>query len=50
MSGKLMGAMLDGMKNITRLEPVFSIKSSVKDAQLENLAALADAIAASVNG
>ena len=50
MSGKLMSAMLDGMKNITRLEPVFSIKSSVKDAQLENLAALADAIAASVNG
>ena len=50
MSGKLMSAMLDGMKNITRLEPVFSIKSSVKDAQLESLAALADAIAASVNG
>ena len=50
MSGKLMSAMLDGMKNITRLEPVFSIKSSVKDAQLESLATLADAIAASVNG
>ena len=48
-SGKKMTELLSAMKNIRILEPSVSIKSSVKDGEREQLAVLADALAASVN-
>ena len=50
MAGKQINAVLDTMKNITRIEPTVSVKSAVKPAQVEALDALADALAASVQG
>ena len=48
MAGKHISAVLDTMKNITRVEPTVTVKSAVKDAQVEALDTLADALAASV--
>ncbi len=45
MSGKLMAAELGTMKNMTILEPTVTLKSSMKAAQCEQLAALAQEIA-----
>ena len=47
-SGKLMTDMVTSMKNMTVLEPRVEILSSVKDSQRQQIAALADAIAASM--
>lgn len=47
-SGGLMKKMLSACKNMTFLEDTVTIRSSVKDAQLAQLNALADAIAATV--
>ena len=45
-AAKTMKAVVDGMKNITQVEPVVTITSSLKDADLPALEALADAILA----
>ena len=45
-SGKLMKEELSSMKNITLLEQGTTLKSSVKDNNLADIQALADAIAA----
>lgn len=47
-SGKQMAALLADMKNMTLLEPVVSLKSSVKEVQRQALIDLADQIAADV--
>lgn len=47
-SGKLMREILSGMKNITLLEEGVSIKSAVKNDQMEKIDAMAKAIAASM--
>ena len=44
-SGKLMRAFLEGMKNITVVEPTVTIKSSMKDSDLCKLAELVKALA-----
>ena len=46
MSGKLMKAYLEGMKNITMVEPTVTIKSTMSEKNLEELNALADALLA----
>ncbi|HIT34635.1 MAG TPA: flavin reductase [Candidatus Faecousia intestinigallinarum] len=46
-AGSLMQKMLSGCKNLTFLEGTVTIRSSVKEAQVDQLHALADAIAAS---
>ena len=43
-AAKTMRAALEGMKNITILEPVVTIKSAVKEADRDALAALAAAV------
>ena len=48
MSGKQMSGVVGGMKNMTVLEPVATIRSTVSEKMLEELSALADAIAASL--
>ena len=48
-SGKLMKEILASLKNMTILENTVSLRSSVKDAQREQLIALADAVAASLH-
>lgn len=45
MSGKLMKEQFEAMKNITMVEPVVTIRSTVKDADRENLMKLAEALA-----
>lgn len=47
-SGKLMKEILSGLKNNTILENEVTLKSSLKDEQMESLDALADEIAASI--
>ena len=47
-SGKLMREIVDSMKKMTVLEPVVTIRSALKEAQLEQLDQLADAIRASM--
>lgn len=47
-SAKQMAAVLEKLKNMTVLEPLPTLKSSVKPAQVEEIAALADAIVASM--
>ncbi len=44
MSAKLMRAQLEGLKNVTILEPVVSIKSSLKGEMPESMEQLADAL------
>lgn len=46
MSGKLMKAYLEGMKNITLVEPTVTIKSTMSEKNLEELNALVDALLA----
>ena len=46
-SGKLMAAELEKMKNITRVGQTVTVPSAVNDAAREELLALADALAAS---
>ena len=46
MSGKLMKAYLEAMKNITLVEPTVTIKSTMSEKNLEELNALADALLA----
>lgn len=46
MSGKLMKAYLEEMKNITLVEPTVTIKSTMSEKNLEELNALADALLA----
>lgn len=46
MAGKHMKAAFESMKNITILEPTVTIKSTLNDASLEQLTALADALLA----
>ena len=48
-SAKLMMDVLKGCKNITYMEPVCSISSSVKEAQYQQLCVIADKIADSIN-
>ncbi len=43
-AARTMQAVVAGMKNITQVEPVFTVRSSLKDAQLPELEAFADAI------
>ena len=43
-AARTMQAVVSGMKNITQVEPVFTVRSSLKDAQLPELEAFADAI------
>ena len=47
-SGKLIKEVLKGCKNITYIEPVCSISSSVKEAQYQQICAIADEIAGSI--
>jgi len=49
-SGKLMRGILEGCKNMTVLEQSLSIKSSLKEEQLEALDALVEAVVASLAG
>lgn len=49
-AGKLMKELLAKMKNIQILEPSLTLRSSLKEEQLPDLALLADHIAASVKG
>ena len=49
MSGKLMGEAVSKMKNMTVLEPVVTLRSTVSEQTVTELAALADTIAASMN-
>ncbi len=44
-AGREMKAMLEPMKNITLLEPMVSIRSSLNEESLAQLTALADAVA-----
>ncbi len=46
MAGKLMRAYFEGMKNITLVEPMVTLKSSAKEKNIEELGALADALLA----
>lgn len=43
-AGKKMAEIISGMKNMTILDDMVTIKSSVKEDQLVDIAALADAI------
>ncbi|MCD7771879.1 MAG: FprA family A-type flavoprotein [Oscillospiraceae bacterium] len=47
-SGKLMCEIIGGLKNMNILESTVSIKSSLKESQLSDIDALADAIAATI--
>ncbi len=47
-SAKNMRAILEGLKNTTFVDPVLTVKSALKEAQLETVNAMADAIAATV--
>ena len=49
-SGKLIPAELESMKNITLLEPVVTVKSSLHEDSKAQLDALKDAIVASLKG
>ncbi|HIX16464.1 MAG TPA: FprA family A-type flavoprotein [Candidatus Hungatella pullicola] len=49
-AGKKMAEIISGMKNMTVLEQTITIKSSLKENQMAELTAMADAIAASVKG
>lgn len=49
MSGKLMNEEVGKMKNMTILEPVVTLRSTVSEQTVTELAALADAIVASMN-
>lgn len=46
MAGKLMKAYLEGMKNVEICEPVVSVKSVMKEADVQNMEALAEALLA----
>lgn len=48
-SGRLMKEMLGTMKNITCIEPIVTINSAVKSAEIEQIKQLAKAITASLN-
>ncbi|MEG1614614.1 MAG: FprA family A-type flavoprotein, partial [Oscillospiraceae bacterium] len=48
-SGKLIKEILESMKSITIIENTVTIKSSVKDTQLSEIIALADAVTDSIN-
>jgi len=48
-SGRLMREIMDKCKNMTMFENTVSVQSAVKDAQLDALRSLADAIAGSLN-
>ena len=48
-SGKKIRKALEEMKNITILEPTISIKSTMKETELESMQALIDACAESMN-
>ena len=48
MSGKLMGELIGSMKNMTVLEQKVTLKSSLKESQMEELDQLAEAIAESL--
>ncbi|MDR0925840.1 MAG: FprA family A-type flavoprotein, partial [Hungatella sp.] len=48
MAGKKMTEILSGMKNMTLLDQTITIKSSVKEDQLAEIGALANAIAESI--
>ena len=47
---KKMSEMLSSMKNVSIISPVISIKSSLKEEQLPEIEAMAEALAGSVNG
>ena len=47
-AGNQMRTVLESMQNMTILEPVIHIKSALTEAQLPELDALADAVAASL--
>ena len=49
-AGKKMSEMLSSMKNVSIISPVISIKSSLKEEQLPEIEAMAEALAGSVNG
>ena len=49
-AGKKISAMLSSMKNVSIISPVISIKSSLKEEQLPEIEAMAEALAGSVNG
>ena len=44
MAGKVMKAELEGVKNVTVVDPVVSIRGALKESDLPALEALADAI------
>ena len=46
MAGKLMKAYLEGMKDVEICEPVVSVKSVIKEADVQNMEALAEALLA----
>ena len=48
-SGKSMRTLLEGMKNMTILEPVVTVKSALKEGSRESLSQLKDALVASLN-
>lgn len=48
-SGKSMRTLLEGMKNMTILEPVVTVKSALKEDSRESLSQLKDALVASLN-
>ncbi|MBP5192582.1 MAG: FprA family A-type flavoprotein [Eubacterium sp.] len=48
-AARTMKSIVEGMKNITIIDPVVTIKTAVKDADLKNLEALADAVVAAKN-
>ena len=49
-AGKKISEMLSSMKNVSIISPVISIKSSLKEEQLSEIEAMAEALAGSVNG
>ncbi len=49
-AGKKISEMLSSMKNVSIISPVISIKSSLKEEQLPEIEAMAEALAGSVNG
>lgn len=48
-AARTMKSIVEGMKNITIIDPVVTIKTAVKDTDLKNLEALADAVVAAKN-
>ena len=49
-AGRKISEMLSSMKNVSIISPVISIKSSLKEEQLPEIEAMAEALAGSVNG